>query len=229
MSYYRAADLREHERHYGPIPLRGHRGRERPERLIDVVDRSGLTGRGGAGFPTGRKMRAVAGGRGPAVIVANGAEGEPASGKDRLLLTRLPHLVMDGISLAADAIGAREAYLCVHKRETDLLASLADAADSRHRAGVDPVPIGIVGIPGRYVSSEQSAITAFINGGPAKWPDTSRKKPPAGAGPASWAFLRWPMRSPISPTTVAVGGPWSRSACSRRSSRAAAPAVIPTG
>jgi NADH:ubiquinone oxidoreductase subunit F (NADH-binding) len=171
MSYYRAADLREHERHYGPIPLRGHRGRERPERLIDVVDRSGLTGltgRGGAGFPTGRKMRAVAGGRGPAVIVANGAEGEPASGKDRLLLTRLPHLVMDGISLAADAIGAREAYLCVHKRETDLLASRADAADSRHRAGVDPVPIGIVGIPGRYVSSEQPAITAFINGGPAK-------------------------------------------------------------
>jgi NADH:ubiquinone oxidoreductase subunit F (NADH-binding) len=168
LSYYRAIGLREHEHRYGPIPLRGHSGRDRPERLIDVVDRSGLTGRGGAGFPTGRKMRAVASGRGPAVIVANGAEGEPASGKDRLLLTRLPHLVMDGISLAADAVRAREAYLCVHQRETDLLASLADAADARHRAGVDPTPIRIVGIPGRYVSSEQSAIVAFINGGPAK-------------------------------------------------------------
>jgi len=168
LSYYRSVGLREHEHRYGPIPWRGHSGRERPERLIDVVDRSGLTGRGGAGFPTGRKMRAVASGRGPAVVVANGAEGEPASGKDRLLLTRLPHLVMDGISLAADAVGAQEAYLCVHQRETELLASLADAADARYRAGIDPGPIKIVGIPGRYVSSEQSAIVAFLGGGPAK-------------------------------------------------------------
>ncbi|HEY4851900.1 MAG TPA: NADH-ubiquinone oxidoreductase-F iron-sulfur binding region domain-containing protein [Streptosporangiaceae bacterium] len=168
MSYHQPTDLREHERRYGPIPLRGHSGRERPERLIDVVDRSGLTGRGGAGFPTGRKMRSVATGRGPATVVANGAEGEPASCKDRLLLTRLPHLVMDGISLAADAVGAREAFLCVHRQETDLLATLADAAEARRRAGMDPVPVQIVGIPGRYVSSEQSSIVQFINGGPAK-------------------------------------------------------------
>jgi NADH:ubiquinone oxidoreductase subunit F (NADH-binding) len=168
MSYHQPTGLREHEQRYGPIPLRGHSGRERPERLIDMVDRSGLTGRGGAGFPTGRKMRSVASGRGPAVVLANGAEGEPASCKDRLLLTRLPHLVLDGVSLAADATGAQDAYLCVHQRETALLASLAEAADTRHRAGIDPVRIEIIGIPGRYVSSEQSAIVSFINGGPAK-------------------------------------------------------------
>jgi NADH:ubiquinone oxidoreductase subunit F (NADH-binding) len=168
LSYHQATGLRDHQRRYGPIPLHGHSGRERPGRLIDVVDRSGLTGRGGAGFPTGRKMRSVADARKPAVVVANGAEGEPASSKDRLLLTRLPHLVMDGVSLAAHATGAQEAYLCVHQRETELLASLADAADIRQRAGIDPVPIQIVGIPGRYVSSEQSAIVQFINGGPAK-------------------------------------------------------------
>jgi NADH:ubiquinone oxidoreductase subunit F (NADH-binding) len=168
LSYHRVTGLREHERCYGPMPLRGHSGRERPERLIDVVDRSGLTGRGGAGFPTGRKMRSVIAGRGPAVVVANGAEGEPASCKDRLLLTRLPHLVMDGISLAAHATGAQEAYLCVHQQEGDLLASLAAAADIRRRAGIDPVPIEVVGIPGRYVSSEQSAIVQFLSGGPAK-------------------------------------------------------------
>jgi NADH:ubiquinone oxidoreductase subunit F (NADH-binding) len=166
--YDRPASLRDHERYYGRLPLRGHSGRERPERLIDIVERSGLTGRGGAGFPTGRKMRSVAGRRGPAVVLANGAEGEPASGKDRLLLTRLPHLVMDGITLAADAVGAGEAILCVHRQETGLLASLQQAAAERRSAGTDPVPIEIAGIPGRYVSSEQTAIASFLGGGPGK-------------------------------------------------------------
>ena len=113
-------------------------------------------------------MRSAAHRRGPAVVVANGAEGEPASAKDRLLLTRLPHLVMDGITLAADAVGAGKAYLCVHRQETRLLASLQDAADARTVAGIDPVPITIAGIPGRYVSSEQTAIAQFLGGGPAK-------------------------------------------------------------
>ena len=166
--YDRPASLRDHAQRYGPLPLRGHSGRERPERLIDVVERAGLTGRGGAGFPTARKMRSVARGRGPAVVVANGAEGEPASGKDRLLLTRLPHLVLDGITLAADAVGAREAVLCVHRQESGLLASLRQAAGERRSAGIDPVPIEVAGIPGRYVSSEQTAVAAFLGGGPAK-------------------------------------------------------------
>jgi NADH:ubiquinone oxidoreductase subunit F (NADH-binding) len=137
MSYDRPVSLREHERYHGPLPLRGPGGRQRPAALIEVVERSGLTGRGGAGFPTGRKMRSVASRRGPAVVVANGAEGEPASSKDRLILTRMPHLVMDGISLAADAVGARTAFLCVHRQETGLLASLQAAADARCRAGTD--------------------------------------------------------------------------------------------
>ena len=168
LRYDRPASLPDHERCYGPVPLGGRAGRGRPGRLIDVVERSGLTGRGGAGFPTGRKMRSVASRRGPAVVVANGAEGEPASGKDRLLLTRLPHLVLDGISLAAEAVGAREAYLCVHRAETGLLAGLREAASARRIAGTDPVPIEIVGIPGHYVSSEQTALVSFLGGGPAK-------------------------------------------------------------
>jgi NADH:ubiquinone oxidoreductase subunit F (NADH-binding) len=159
--------LTEHERKYGLLWLRGPSGRRRPERLIDIVEAAGLTGRGGAGFPTGRKMRSVAG-RGETVVVANGAEGEPASAKDRLLMTRLPHLVLDGITLAADAVGATEAYLCVHRQEHDLVDSLAAAVAERRTAGLDPVPIQITGIPGRYVSSEQSSIVQYLNGGPAK-------------------------------------------------------------
>ena len=103
ISYYDIATLPDHEERYGPLPLWGTSGRRRPARLIDVVDAAGLTGRGGGGFPTGRKMRSVASAPGAAVVVANGAEGEPASCKDRLLLTRLPHLVLDGITLAARA------------------------------------------------------------------------------------------------------------------------------
>jgi NADH:ubiquinone oxidoreductase subunit F (NADH-binding) len=157
------AGLRWHERQHGPMPVL-----RRPGRLIDVVEASGLAGRGGAGFPTGRKMRSVAAGPGSKVLVANGAEGEPASRKDRLLLSRLPHLVLDGMTLAAAAVGASAAYLCVHRSEAGLLDRLADAVAERLAAGLDPVPIEVTGIPGRYVSSEQSSIVQYLNGGPAK-------------------------------------------------------------
>lgn len=174
LSCYRPAGLSDHERRYGPLPLpaaaprQSRCWRQRPERLIETVERSGLTGRGGAGFPAGRKMRSVAAGRGRAVVVANGAEGEPASSKDRLLLTGLPHLVLDGITLAAYAVGADEAHLVVHGQEAGLLASLGDAAADRGTLGVDPVPIQISGIPARYVSSEQSSIVQYLNGGPGR-------------------------------------------------------------
>ena len=174
----RTAGLREHERRHGPLPLPGRppgrspgpsRGRSRgPERLIDIVEAAGLTGRGGAGFPAGRKMRSVAAGPGRKAVVANGAEGEPASRKDRLLLARLPHLVLDGITLAAQAVGADEAYLCVHRSDGALLDLLDHAVGERRTAGLDPVPIQVTGIPGRYVSSEQSSIVQYLNGGPGK-------------------------------------------------------------
>jgi NADH:ubiquinone oxidoreductase subunit F (NADH-binding) len=157
------ADLRGHERQHGPMPILRRAGR-----LIDVAEASGLTGRGGAGFPAGRKMRSVAAGPGSKVLVANGAEGEPASLKDRLLLSRLPHLVLDGMTLAAEAVGASEAHLCIHATEDGLLDRLELAVQERLAAGLDPVPIQLTGIPGRYVSSEQSSIVQFLNGGPAK-------------------------------------------------------------
>jgi NADH:ubiquinone oxidoreductase subunit F (NADH-binding) len=157
------ADLRRHERQHGPMPVLRRAGR-----LIEVAEASGLTGRGGAGFPAGRKMRSVAAGPGSKVLVANGAEGEPASLKDRLLLSRLPHLVLDGMTLAAEAVGASEAYLCVHDTEHGLLDHLDLAVQERLAAGLDPVPIHLTGIPDRYVSSEQSSIVQYLNGGPAK-------------------------------------------------------------
>jgi NADH:ubiquinone oxidoreductase subunit F (NADH-binding) len=162
----RSLGLAEHQLMYGPVPVRGL-ARGRPGRLIDLAEASGLTGRGGAGFPTGRKMRSVAAGPGSKVVVANGAEGEPASRKDGLLLSRLPHLVLDGIALAVEAVGASEAYLCVHGTQDSLLHSLDRAVLERRAADLDPVRIEVVGLPHRYVSSEQSSIVQFLNGGPA--------------------------------------------------------------
>ena len=142
ISSHRPARLSEHEQRYGPVPLpsraAGPRrpGRARPGRLVDLVERSGLTGRGGAGYPTAKKMRSVIAAPGRPVVVANGCEGEPASAKDRLLLARLPHLVLDGIALAAQAVAADEAYLVVHGRQADLLASLEAAITERGTLGI---------------------------------------------------------------------------------------------
>ena len=157
LSYDHPSHLADHERTYGPLPVVGRR-------FIDVVDASGLTGRGGAGFPAGRKMRGVASGRGAKVVVANGCEGEPASSKDRLLLTRLPHLVLDGVEAAAMAVGAADAYLCAHKHDTELLARLEAAVAERD----DRIRVTVTGVPGRYVASEQSALVQYLTGGPAK-------------------------------------------------------------
>ena len=78
-----------------------------PDHLIDELEASGLLGHGGAWFPVATKWRSVASaGRRRPVVVANGAEGEPASKKDALLLSHAPHLVLDGLTLAGGALGA---------------------------------------------------------------------------------------------------------------------------
>src|SRR2546430_15600668 len=78
--------------------------------LVDLAERISLRGRGGAGFPFGRKVRAVVESarrrRSGTVVVVNATEGEPASWKDKVLLTRAPHLILDGAALAARALGA---------------------------------------------------------------------------------------------------------------------------
>lgn len=159
----------------GPVSYSAHvaklgelpRGRSHgaDNELIELIDRSGLLGRGGAGFPTGRKMRTVAAGGRGAVVVANGAEGEPASGKDALMLSLAPHLVLDGIQLAARAVGAEEAHLVMHHASPGRRAITAALAE---RAGRDALPVSVHRLPGHYVASEESAVVHWLNGGEAK-------------------------------------------------------------
>lgn len=131
--------------------------------VVDAAERSGLLGRGGAGFPTARKLRAVASGKGRPVVVANGCEGEPASAKDAVLLARAPHLVLDGVQLAARAVGADRAHLVVHHGSPVIPWVRAAMAERRH----DPVPVTLEMVPRRYVASEASAIVNALNGGAA--------------------------------------------------------------
>src|SRR2546423_5790541 len=82
--------------------------------LLAEIEASGLTGRGGAAFPTARKLAAVARADKP-VVVANGTEGEPASWKDKVLLAENPHLVIDGAVGAARIVGPPEAVFAVRR------------------------------------------------------------------------------------------------------------------
>ena len=160
----RRATLREHTDRYGPLPV-ASRG---TDSLIDEVADAGLTGRGGASFPTGTKLRAVAAGRGPAVVVANGMESEPASEKDQALLTRAPHLVLDGLTLAAQAVGAAETHLCLARQRDWLFDGVQSAAAERIRAGLDRIPVTVHAVPASYVASEETALVSWLNGGEAK-------------------------------------------------------------
>jgi NADH:ubiquinone oxidoreductase subunit F (NADH-binding) len=160
----RPARLAEHRQRYGRLPLALGAGRAERDGFIATVGRSGLRGRGGAGFPTGQKLRAVADRRRRAIVVANGCEGEPASDKDHVLLGVAPHLVLDGAQLAAIAVGADEVILCVH-RSDPVLDSVLTALESR---GLGGPPVRIAEVPAGYVASEESALVNFVNTGMAR-------------------------------------------------------------
>ncbi|MCL2551031.1 MAG: SLBB domain-containing protein [Actinomycetia bacterium] len=159
----RPAGLSDHLDRHGPAPT----GRA-ADALADDVERAGLTGRGGGGFPTGRKLRTVAGRRGPAVVVANGMESEPASRKDETLLALAPHLVLDGAVLAADATGAATVHLCLPRTRADQAESLRRAVDERRRAGLDPAEVRVHTLPHHFVSSEETSLVSWLNGGGAR-------------------------------------------------------------
>jgi NADH:ubiquinone oxidoreductase subunit F (NADH-binding) len=152
-------DLRAHLARHGRLPYRGG-----PGLLIGSVQEAGLTGRGGAAFPVFRKLAVVARARGRTVIVANGTESEPASHKDALLLRAAPNLVLDGLQLAAEAIGASEAYLCLHP---GVGPEITRALAQRAAAGLDWLEVTIAEAPPRFLAGQESALVNWLGGGPA--------------------------------------------------------------
>jgi NADH:ubiquinone oxidoreductase subunit F (NADH-binding) len=165
-----AAHLAVHGPPPSPHERRRRRRHESANGLIEEIERAGLLGRGGAAFPTARKMRAVAERGRRAVVVANAAEGEPASLKDRTLLETVPHLVLDGGILAARAVGAEELILCVCESAVASYESLACAIEERSRtqASERSPRLHLTTSPASYVAGQESALVSRLNGGAAK-------------------------------------------------------------
>jgi NADH:ubiquinone oxidoreductase subunit F (NADH-binding)/ferredoxin len=149
-------DLEKHHDLHGKLPWPTD-----PGALIKAVEAAGLTGRGGAGFPTWRKLAAVRTGSRP-VVVANAAETEPASRKDRTLMLAAPHLVLDGLQLAAAAVGAEQAYVYANAE-----SNLAAILDRRRDVTWDHVPVTLLVAPNDFVAGEESAVIAAVEGRPA--------------------------------------------------------------
>ena len=129
--------------------------------LIELVTDSGLRGRGGGGFPTGRKLAAVAAARRRPIVVANGAEGEPVSFKDKLLLRRAPHLVLDGAALAAAAVGAREVVVALDRMAGEEIGVVSDALDERRDRGLG---WRLAVVPSGFVTGEETALLSALQG-----------------------------------------------------------------
>lgn len=146
----------------------------RSDDLIGRLTASGLRGRGGGWFPAGRKWAAVRAEGGEPVVVANGAEGEPGSVKDRHLMLTRPADVLAGVELAARTLGAREAIVFLKASFTAAAAALERAMRARATAGVE---IRIRHGDDSYIAGEETAVLEALEGR-RPWP---RPKPPLPA------------------------------------------------
>jgi [NiFe] hydrogenase diaphorase moiety large subunit len=167
-------------------PEKGLRGAMElsPEAIIDCIADSGLKGRGGAGFPTGAKWkfcRAARGGQ--KYVVCNADEGEPGTFKDRVILTRFPHLVFAGMTIAARAVGATRGIVYLRGEYTYLLGGLEKALQERRDDGrLGPSVLGgdqefdieIRMGSGAYVCGEETALIESLEGHRGE----SRNRPP---------------------------------------------------
>jgi NADH:ubiquinone oxidoreductase subunit F (NADH-binding) len=139
-----------------------------PEATIDVVRDSGLRGRGGGGFPTGRKWASIAGqGATERYVVCNGAEGEPGSFKDRALMRANPYQLVEGIIIAAFAVGASEAFICVKSSFDMERNAITRAVQEFQEAGIcSDCKVTIVEGPDEYLFGEETAMLEVIEGKP---------------------------------------------------------------
>jgi NADH:ubiquinone oxidoreductase subunit F (NADH-binding) len=157
---------------YRALQLALHRP---PEEIVRAIERSELRGRGGAGYPTGRKWRAVF--DQPAdqkYVVANADEGDPGAYIDRLILEDNPHGVIEALAIAAYAVGARRGYIYLRAEYPEARARLTTAIDHARHAGLLGAPISGSGFSfdlqlevgrGSYLCGEETALLNAIEGG----------------------------------------------------------------
>ncbi|MCP5151428.1 MAG: NAD(P)H-dependent oxidoreductase subunit E [Chromatiales bacterium] len=142
--------------------LAGERTRDE---LVDVMERSGLRGLGGAGFPTGRKWRIVRGYPGPRLMAVNGDEGEPGTFKDRHYLERDPHRFLEGVLTAAWVVEASTVYIYLRDEYPAVRELLLEEIPKLRAAGLAPhVEVELRRGAGAYICGEESSMIESIEG-----------------------------------------------------------------
>jgi len=179
-------------------------------RLAEAAERVNIEGRGGAGFPFATKLRLVARGRRP-IVVVNAAEGEPLSAKDTGLLLVVPHRVLDGAAVTARALGAREVSIVVPSERPAVGRAVATAIDERRAAG-ERLRWRVAETAGGFVSGQARAVVELLSGRPnlpvTAWqPEGAsgvRGRPTLLANAETWAHVGDVVR--LGPTRYAARG-----------------------
>jgi len=167
-------DLKEYTAHGGFQALLKCLGEWEPDRIVDTIERSGLRGRGGAGFPTGPKWRVVRAQKVPTKhVICNGDEGDPGAFMDRMLLESFPFRIIEGMAVAAVAVGAHEGFFYI-RREYPLAVDRVRAAIAQleEKGWLGDLLLGkdyalrlqIKEGAGAFVCGEETALIASIEG-----------------------------------------------------------------
>jgi NADH:ubiquinone oxidoreductase subunit F (NADH-binding) len=158
-------DLQGHVTALGPVPIPATHHRHWRSEVATLLEHSGLAGRGGAAFPASIKLAvARSGGKGGMVIV-NGMEGEPASDKDKVLLLKVPHLVLDGAQVLAAATTASEVVVCLPSTRRHIVDAVRRAIAERAASAYDAIAMRVVHPPDRFIAGEESALAQWLTSG----------------------------------------------------------------
>jgi len=186
-------DIEEYISRSGFEALRKCVGEVSPENVIGEIERSGLRGRGGAGYPTHLKWSAVRGNESEVkYVVCNGDEGDPGAFMDRMLMESYPYRIIEGVTIAAYTVGARQGYFYIRAEYPLAIARMSEALDRCRQLGVlgDKVlgsdfslDLKIVAGAGAFVCGEETALMASIEGRRGM----PRLRPPYPAEKGLWA------------------------------------------
>ena len=158
-------DLAGHVETHGPLAVALGQSPSWQDALVASIEESGLAGRGGGGFPASIKLAVARAAGHSGTLLVNGMESEPASDKDKLLLTRSPHLILDGAQYLAALCRATRIVVCIPVGRDGVAAVVAQAIAERQAASYTRVSETIVRPPDRFVAGEESALANFVDRG----------------------------------------------------------------
>ena len=165
--------LDEYRRRDGFVALERCLHQNQPTSIIDAMETSGLRGRGGGGYPTGVKWRQMSQAEGEKFLICNGDEGDPGAFMDRMVMESYPYRVLEGMAIAAYAVGAQRAFLYVRHEYPLAVRRLRQAIDQMTAAGMlgdnimgteFSLDVSVVEGAGAFVCGEETALLQSMMG-----------------------------------------------------------------